>query len=142
MQKEFAEKREIDVKINRTVCDICGDVTKDGDAIIRLQVKREEPHDPRNVYIQGAGYSQQHLDICSADCLAKNINGITLVLNTKIIPSITKNDQMTIGLGGSSGSISGNISNAFAGSILTTSGTSSAQWQTATVGANTITVSS
>jgi hypothetical protein len=139
MQKEFDEKREIDIKVNRTVCDICGDVTKEGDAIIRIQVKREEPHDPRNVYIQGAGYSHQYLDICSADCLAKNINGITLVLNTKIIPSITKN-EMTISLG--SGSVTGTtISNAFAGSILPTTGTNTAQWQSATVG-NTVTVTS
>jgi len=137
MQKEFDEKREIDIKINRTVCDICGDVTKEGDAIIRIQVKREEPHDPRNVYIQGAGYSHQYLDICSADCLAKNINGITLVLNTKIIPSITKSTDLTIGFGGSS--VTGTMSNAFAGTVLTSTGTNSAQWQSATVG-NTITL--
>jgi hypothetical protein len=131
MQKEFKEKKEIDVDVSRTVCDICGDVTKEGDAIIRIQVKREEPHHPGSIY--GGGYSHQHLDICSADCLAKNINGITLVLNTKIIPSITK--EQTINIGGTM-----TASNAFAGSILSANTASTAQWQSATVGGNAVTL--
>ena len=98
MQKEFDEKREIDIKLSRTVCDICGSVAKDGSAVIRVQVHRETPVDSRSSYNIGRAYTKG-LDICSVDCLTKNIDGIGLILQTKEIPSITNANDLTIKLG-------------------------------------------
>lgn len=131
MQKEFKEKREIDVNVSRTVCDICGNTAKDGAAVIRVQARREEPRDPSHgPYLTQHGYSRG-LDICSVDCLAENIKGISLVLNTKEIPSIGNSPQYDVGnaiqLGGqfAGGYTTTNITT---GSVLTATSATAAQW--------------
>lgn len=132
MQKEFDEKKLVDIKVSRTVCDICGDTSKDGDAVIHIQARREEARDPRYVGLTG-GYAPGNpgLDICSVDCLARNINGITLVLNTKVIPSIPNKD-LTIGFG-SNTSYSQSAASMSTGAVLITNSASGAQWTVPTV---------
>jgi len=136
MQKEFKEKREIDVNVSRTVCDICGNTAKDGAAVIRVQARREEPRDPSHgPYLTQHGYSRG-LDICSVECLTENIKGISLVLNTKEIPSINTSPQYDVGTISLGGQFAGGYTttNITTGSILTaTSSASNAQWVSPTV---------
>jgi hypothetical protein len=128
MQKEFEEKKSIDVKVSRTVCDICGDATKDGDAVIHIQARREEARDPRYVGLTSYTPGSPGLDICSVDCLARNINGITLVLNTKIIPSIPTKDNLTVGFNSPNSIFLGGASSMSVGSALTATTTNTSQW--------------
>jgi hypothetical protein len=129
MQKEFKEKREIDVNVSRTVCDICGNTAKEGAAIIRVQARREEARDPSHgPYLTQHGYTSG-LDICSVECLTENIKGISLVLNTKEIPSISNPGH--IGLGPNISQLGNtytiNTGNAWTGPI-TSSAITPAQW--------------
>ena len=138
MMKEFDEKRSVDVKVARTVCDICGDATKDGDAVIHIQARREEARDPRYAGLTGYSAGNPGLDICSVDCLARNINGITLVLNTKVIPSIETNK--TINLSNGTNNIFTSSGTYSAGTTLTATAANQAQWATPTIGVSVVNV--
>lgn len=127
MQKEFKEKREIDVNVSRTVCDICGETAKDGAAVIRVQARREEPRDPSHgPYLTQHGYSRG-LDICSVECMTENIKGISLVLNTKEIPSIGTTPLGAYDVG-TAIQLGGYATNITTGSVLTATSASNAQW--------------
>ena len=121
MQKQFDEKREVSVKITRTVCDICGDVAKDGSAVIRVQARREESYDSTRPYGIGIGHTPG-IDVCSVECLVKNANGIALVLNTKTIPSIDNRGSGNINQASTGGYT---LSSTPAGTITWTDGSGS-----------------
>lgn len=89
MQKEFLEKKEFEVNVNRTVCDVCGEVVKDNQVRVRLGVVREHNGNP---YGPGVGASRS-IDVCSPTCLRDNANGINLLLQTKIIPSLDDKEE-------------------------------------------------
>lgn len=85
MVKNLKEKREIEVDMRRTVCDVCGGMLKEGDVKLRLGVSREEP----NQYdLPGLRKLPEPIDICSVNCLKENLNGLILILQSKVIPAL------------------------------------------------------
>jgi hypothetical protein len=78
MKRVFEEKREVTERINRTVCDICGEVVMGDKPYIRMYAT-----DGDHLVSTNDG-----LEICTPDCLAKNIDGIKLILDGKMIPSV------------------------------------------------------
>lgn len=86
MIKDLKEKKEIEISIRRTMCDVCGELVADGANKVRLYVKREAVNwDDRPM---GDSPSSEPMDICSPDCLEKNINGVLMVLRSKTIPTL------------------------------------------------------
>ena len=85
--KTFEEERVFKEKISKTVCDLCDKVMETGDTCIRLSVGTTHNTNPERCYVKAIGniYASQ-LDICSPECLVKNAQGISVVLNTKLIP--------------------------------------------------------
>jgi hypothetical protein len=77
MKRRFEEKREVTHTVSRTVCDICGEVVMDDKPFVRLYATDD---------YQPVSWDEA-LEVCTPDCLAKNIAGIKLILDGKMIPS-------------------------------------------------------
>ena len=86
MNKEFAEKQEIEVHLRKTVCDLCGDVIPEGAIKLRIAAANEvyERSDRPTDYPSNS----DPIDICNSECLRKNLSGLLLTLQSKIIPSM------------------------------------------------------
>ena len=79
--KKCIEKKEIDTEVRRTMCDLCGITVEKGAVNFRLVAVRNQSHD------YGPS-SDTIIDICSTDCIASNLSGLTLLLHSKIVPSV------------------------------------------------------
>jgi hypothetical protein len=77
MKRVFEEKEEVVRKIERTICDICGDVVMDNKVFIRLFATDDN---------RPTSYDDM-LDICTPACLEKNIKGIRCVFDGKMVPA-------------------------------------------------------
>ena len=83
MQRDFKEKKQVEVNVSHTVCDICGNLVEDETAFIRVFASRDQrPYVDENV-----------LDICSTACLKANVDGIKLVLDSKVVPALKKSAE-------------------------------------------------
>jgi len=100
MRKDFKEKKEVEITVRRTVCDICDSVVEDGIAAVRLSTFIERATTPEMFYNNSIPPGAAFLEICSAACLEKNIKGIILILNSKMIPSAPDNKNAFVSLGG------------------------------------------
>ncbi len=95
--KILKEKKEIEYETRRSLCDLCGEMIKEGAIKFRLRTSREED-DNRPVLRS----EPDPLDICSTDCLKENINGLIVTLQSKMIPLTPENAKEaypTISLG-------------------------------------------
>jgi len=79
--KKCIETTRTDIEVRRTMCDMCGITVEKGAVNFRLVAVRNESHD------YGPS-SDTIVDICSTDCLAANLSGLTLLLHSKVIPGV------------------------------------------------------
>lgn len=86
--KDFEEKQEIVVNVRRTICDVCGEVVKDGTVKLRLAAERETLYHHMASPYSLKETASSPIDICSVDCLVSNLGGLTLLLRSKVIPSV------------------------------------------------------
>lgn len=94
--QQFPEKKEVEVSVRKTVCDLCEEVISE--ATVRLMLSATiETHDRSD---RPSGYSEtsRPVDICSSECLRNNLSGLLLLLQSKIVPAIaeTKTDYANI----------------------------------------------
>lgn len=83
MKRKFEEKREVTESISRTVCDICGEVVMRNKSYIRVSPASDH---------QMTDYDDE-LEICSTECLEKNIKGIRCILDTRVVHTVSDTDN-------------------------------------------------
>lgn len=85
--KTFEEVQSIKVNVEKHICDLCEKVIENGSSAISIGGVKLYDSSPLRLP-QGRGWSNISLEVCSTDCLVKNIGGVSILLNTKILPSI------------------------------------------------------
>jgi hypothetical protein len=93
--KTFEEVQSITVPIEKHVCDLCGKViAPDVPALTITAVKL--PHSSPLRPSVGKDWGE-NVEVCSVDCLVKNIGGVSILFNTKLIPSLNENTKQIPG---------------------------------------------
>ena len=81
--KEIKRKVEIEVTEKCLFCDACGERIPSGKSIINLAVKKNYDEDVMKYGMKPVWIPK--LDICSVECLTKNIGAIGLQFNVKFL---------------------------------------------------------
>lgn len=82
MIKSFTELQTTEVKVDKLVCDLCGEIVPEDTTSIKLYTTK--------VNIQRRYQTFESLspvvDICSVNCLTNKVKGLSLLITTKLIP--------------------------------------------------------
>jgi hypothetical protein len=80
MIKELTKERVVEYSEKAIICDLCGGEVTPGNIIITLTPAVAQPN--------AARWHSNQIDVCSVDCLTKNIGAASLLLNTKVVPEL------------------------------------------------------
>ncbi len=84
MVKTFTKQRTVEYQENDIVCDLCEKEIKKGNPFLTIQ--------PNVAASNGNRYpnakADRNLDVCSTECLLKNVGAAAILMNTKHLPSV------------------------------------------------------
>ena len=83
MIKTTTKQKTVEYESKDIVCDLCEAEVPDGQATITLS-----PFIAKDQGERFGGLAEHKIDICSIECMVKNVGAAGLLLNTKILPDL------------------------------------------------------
>ena len=87
----------IKVEKQQLSCDLCEGIIKDGDTIISIEpVVTRDSGGRWRTGDHTMSSRPTRLDVCSTECLTKNVGSASLILNTKLLPELRQNHAASV----------------------------------------------